>query len=345
MAIYIVLLLLILCLGKSIKKNQYNVWDFILIVILITIAGIRYGIGTDYTMYSNMYFHPTQANYDKVEIGFKWFIQACNFVFGDVVWAFFLLCSALTIIPIYVTIKKYATKPGEAIFYFVALGFYTLTFNMVRQSIAMAITIFALRYMFEKKAIKYILCVGIASLFHTTAIIMIPMYWLSKIKLTKKQLYLLGGILLSLGTLAVPIFNFAITNIPQYAMYEAYAEYSDIESGIGTFLVSGVYIILICFAIAQRKKIVKLNENYYRIINLAVISIFFIALSLKNTLFARMIYYLLIPLVLILPEYISAFKEQNRKYVQFFIIIACMVFYMMNIYFFNGVYPYNHILG
>lgn len=44
MYIYFFVILVILFLGKYIKKEKYNICDFIIILILILVSGFRYDI-------------------------------------------------------------------------------------------------------------------------------------------------------------------------------------------------------------------------------------------------------------------------------------------------------------
>lgn len=294
--------------------------------------------GTDYAMYEYMYFNQYAQNIEKVEIGYKILMQLSYQLFGENAYLFFTLCSALTILPIYIIIKKYSNKPGESLFYFVALGFYVLSFNMVRQSIALAICFFALKYMFNRKIIKYVITILIASLFHMTALIMIPMYWIANLQFNKKKLLILLIVLSFSGILFNPIFNYFTSIIPQYSMYSSYG---NAHAGIGTYIVDSIYIILIILIILNKNRMI--NENKKYIINLITFSMFFIMLSIQNILFARLIYYWLIPIVLILPEIITTVKKQYRNTMQLFIVICFLLFYFINIYSFNGVYPYESI--
>lgn len=341
MIIYLLIIFVILLFGKKINKKEYSYADFIVLLLLILVAGLRYNTGTDYAMYNVMYFNPDAQNAEKVEFGYKLLMQGAYNIFQENSYLFFLLCSAITIILIYIIIKKYSKKPGESLFYFVTLGFYTLSFNMVRQSLAMAITFFALKYLFNRNCIKYILTVLIASCFHMTALIMIPLYWLSNIEIKTKKLFIIMIILCFSGVLFNPIFNYITSTIPQYSMY---ASYEEAEVGIGTYIVNIIYILLIVITIMFRKKLISNDKNYKFIINTVTFSTFFIILSLQNTLFARMIYYWFMPIVLILPEYVRFFKEENRNIIQFVIIACFILFYVLNIYSFNGVYPYSSIL-
>lgn len=344
MIIYLLIILVILLFGKKINKKEYSYADFIVLLLLILIAGLRYNIGTDYAMYYGMYFNQDDPNLEKVEIGYKVLMDISYKVFQDNFVLFFIFCAILTIIPIYALIKKYSKYPTESLFYFVTLGFYVLSFNMVRQAIAMAFAFYALKFLFDRKFLRYIIVVIFASLFHMTALIMIPMYWLSNFKFNTKKLLTILVILLFSGFLFNPIFNYVTTVIPQYSMYSSYQE---MKAGIGTYIINSIYILLIIIIIINKKRIDEKseNDNYNKVINVITFSTFFIILSMQNTLMARLIYYWLMPIVLILPEMIRCVKENYRNTLQALVLLFFIAFYIIHIYSFNGVYPYRSIYG
>lgn len=59
--------------------------------------------------------------------------------------------------------------------------FYQETYNMMRQWIAMAIIVFGIVYIYEKKLFKYCLVVFAAALFHRTAVIGILLYIIAEL--------------------------------------------------------------------------------------------------------------------------------------------------------------------
>ncbi|HFU4127590.1 TPA: EpsG family protein, partial [Streptococcus suis] len=60
--------------------------------------------------------------------------------------------------------------------------FYNRSLNIVRQFLAMSIIFLNLKYYFENKDLKFIISVIFASLFHTSAIIVLPIIYLAKLK-------------------------------------------------------------------------------------------------------------------------------------------------------------------
>ena len=61
----------------------------------------------------------------------------------------------------------------------------------MRQSITLAIFFLSLKYIEEKKPLKYFGSIIVASLIHSAALILIPVYFIRLVKLTKKKIILL----------------------------------------------------------------------------------------------------------------------------------------------------------
>ena len=71
---------------------------------------------------------------------------------------------------------------------YITLGIYQTQMNMARNAIAILICYLGCKYIAEHNVIKFLICVTIATLFHSSSVLFIPVYWLvTKTKLTGKQ--------------------------------------------------------------------------------------------------------------------------------------------------------------
>lgn len=342
MFLYLILFLAVSVLIKFIKKEKFNYIDFVLIFFMIAIAGFRDGIGTDYNMYKSFYFYPDQIAAKKVEWGFIELIKISQNMFGERYYLFFLICSILTILPIYYIFKEKSSYPAFSLLLFISLGFYTLSFNMVRQCIAIAIAFYALKYIEERKLIKYCFFIGVACLFHMTALIMLPMYFLANIEIKKSTLKKFFVISLFAGILFNPIFSYVVNHIPQYEMYRTY---NSVEAGIGTYLVDLIYLLMIWFVISKKETIIK-SKFEGICLNISVLAVPMIVFSLKNILFARMIYYFFIPILIPFANTLKFFNVKlTQRVYNYTIVIGLLIIYVLNIIAFNGVYPYASIFN
>lgn len=71
---------------------------------------------------------------------------------------------------------------------YITLGIYQTQINMARNAIAILICYLGCKYIAEHNVIKFLICVTIATLFHSSSVLFIPLYWLvTKTKLTGKR--------------------------------------------------------------------------------------------------------------------------------------------------------------
>ncbi|WP_430974584.1 EpsG family protein [Sunxiuqinia rutila] len=164
----------------------FNWRNFIPITFFAFIMGQRYDVGIDYLSYLE-YYQNISKDYlyvrEDMERGFR-FIAKTMSEFGFHFFFFFFLCSFIQIFFIYLTIVK--TKQLEVLPYIALTLIGSMEFlswtNGIRQAIAACIIVFSTYYIHEKKLIKFTICVLCASLFHQSAIIFIPIYFIYNIR-------------------------------------------------------------------------------------------------------------------------------------------------------------------
>lgn len=89
--------------------------------------------------------------------------------------AFFLLAVSRLIL-------KYSKEPFMSFLLFVTLGYFFFSLTGIRQALAMAVTMFAYKYLNERKLAPFIILVLIASLFHSSALVFLFAYPVMSLK-------------------------------------------------------------------------------------------------------------------------------------------------------------------
>lgn len=166
------------------KLFKEIIWIILMTIIPLLIACNRYGIGQDYNTYENMIDLAGQSS----RLGF--YIYFNDFEIGD--WAFFKIFYGITNSPVGVfavySILTWIIMAIAILYYrdrvhiftaiiLIYILFYPESLNVIRQGLAIAIVLVALRYIENKKLLKFLILIIIATLFHYTSIIMIPYYF------------------------------------------------------------------------------------------------------------------------------------------------------------------------
>lgn len=274
---------------KGIKRKK-NVFILLGIFILIVFAGIRYDVGTDYINYKYMYENISNKGFleifhSKIDKGFLLLIKMSSLVGNEIL--FFSLSSFFIIIPFVYSLKmKYSkTCISLAIFLFLVTIF-TSGMNIIRQVIAAGIVFYNFNYIFEKCFFKYMIFLILATLFHSTAVITFPLYflWNKKIRnINKKRaiIIVLSYIIIPFGfNVLIRIFSF----IPVFSRFQSYSNIGRLGLNMSFFLNLGLFLILFF----NRRKLIKKDFR-----NSFFILLSFIALSMsfsgfKTTYFSRL---------------------------------------------------------
>lgn len=179
---------------------------FIALSVPILLASIRIETGTDWLSYSHAYnrilkfvkapYYITgylfENKYD-FEIGY-YLINRAAFLINDQYHTVLFISSALTLLAAFLGILKYKDKLYVLLSWYVFLMLlYAPSYNAIRQSIAVSITILGSVYLYRQKYFKYGIFVLIAALFHRSSIVclLFPLFIiLDKHKVVRLMYYL-----------------------------------------------------------------------------------------------------------------------------------------------------------
>lgn len=200
MLVYITLLIIVIIFSKIIEKKadkkSGKIFAFILIFILSWIAGVRaLNVGWDASKYVRSTFFRLDyfdGDYLKfmasttVEYGFSLYSYIIYHLFPDV-HALLFGYSFLTTICVFIFAfkeKENIKFSNVIIIYYLTL--YLISFNIIRQSISVAIVLLAIPYLKEKKYLKCIILAVLATSFHNSGILAFAIYFIY-IYLNKKK--------------------------------------------------------------------------------------------------------------------------------------------------------------
>lgn len=151
----------------NIKYRQIKIFIYwILVFALILVAGLRYGLETDYWHYYNIFTEEYQVS--SIELGFKVFNAIIRLFTKD----YGIYCLIVAIISMGIKGKIFSKwKYPFVILLCYYLRFYVLfELNAIRQGIAMTFVIVAVYNLKNESLKKYFVFLGIGFLFHSASI-------------------------------------------------------------------------------------------------------------------------------------------------------------------------------
>lgn len=177
------------------KNNSYNFFIIVITIILIGFVGLRFDTGADFGNYTNMYLLRKEKPLSEI----LWMdnspinnilIKFSKFIYDDSA-VYFLIYALIPIALQMHQIKKHSTDIVFSICIYFLAGTVTGLMGAMRQYLAASVLFFGHNYILDRKFFKYLLTVILASMCHITALIMLPVYFISNLKINFKSISLM----------------------------------------------------------------------------------------------------------------------------------------------------------
>lgn len=194
-------------------------------ILLAGVSACRIAVGNDYWVYRDNFKLIMQERHVSSELGFNLIVRLIQTIFGyDKYLPVFGFFSLLTVFFFVKALHDQAEDYAPALFLLLTNGYYFNSLNSVRYYLALAIALYAAKYVLRGDYAKFILWVLAGAIFHKTILLVIPVYlvaaYLAKTGFRKWHLLIAvpGGALLVFGQDLIRKILFRI-----YPFYEASA--------------------------------------------------------------------------------------------------------------------------
>lgn len=248
-----------------------------------------------------------------------------------------MITALIACIPIVYVIYRYSCPYELGIALYVLTGYYSFSMNGIRQYAAAGILILGTKYLLSDKKtdfFKYLIFVLGAWLFHSSAIIMILIYFVVRRKAWTPLtiVFLLGTVFVTL------IFNSILPTFLDVLEDTSYAHYAEngwftegIEEGSNIIRVAVLIIPLVLAFLDRGYFRMRYGRKWDILVNLAIINLAFYILSLYNWIFARFAIYTSIYVVIMMTYVIARGMDRDRTKYLYPISVALYTFYFYNV--------------
>ncbi len=320
------------------KKNYEVIVFFALYFIILSLRDIT--IGVDLTSYSYYYEQIGNIQWNdlknyNLEFGYvllNKIIYSLGFDFN-----FFLSIVALIVcIPTAYLYKKESDDGVITILlYLTSTSIFVLNFSGLRQVIAITFAVPAYYAVKNKKLIRFLIFVFLASLFHISAWIMVAMYPAYRIKIEKRGLFVIAPILLLIFIFRIPIFNFLLQFLSD--KYQDLYGKTTQTGAVMMIILLGLFVVF-SFVFTDEEKIDD-DTNGLRVF--LIISFALQLFSTVHYIAMRFNYYYLLFLPITITKVMSNSNKQDKSFVMIIKIIFVLFF---TFYFFYSAYMDEDIL-
>ncbi|EIT86533.1 hypothetical protein A374_03144 [Fictibacillus macauensis ZFHKF-1] len=291
---------------------------------LVLVAGLRSNIG-DTFFYKHIY-ETNNFTWDYIfsqkDIGFGIYQRILKSFSDDpqlLIFVTALVTNALIVVVLY----RYSKMFELSLFVYITGGMFLISMNGMRQCLAAAIIFLGTRFLIDGKFIKYALVIIIASYFHESALILLPIYFLVRTKPWSKATFVLLGFSV-LIVIAFDQFSAVLFSSIQDTQYGHYQTFQEGGASKIRIAVNGIPL-LIAYLGRHRLKEVFPKSDYF--VNMSIVGFVFMVISSKNWIFARFSIYFNLYQIVLISWIIVLFRKKDQKLFYYGILICYLVYY------------------
>lgn len=340
---YFIILLLSVFLFYVYQRTKSRFFAILCVLLLTLFIGLRSTtVGTDTAGYARMFqlmgsFSSPLVAASEISTEDGWnILNWCLYQIYPHYVFFFVIIGLLTVSSAVNVIQRESSSPVVSLFTYITLGFYLFGFAAMRQSLALAIYFMAIPYLLKEQFWRYALVVLLASTFHVSVLVALPLYFVFRIPYSGRLLF---GVVV--GSLAFGYF------LPSLLLYstefdERYSVYTEIKGGGEMFAI--FFTILAIFFWTQRNKILDSRQGRYDklLMMLIVGAIIYLVVTITGVYgeVTRIAMYFQLSVVLLWAELYRYRKERFSGIFWGCCIIGHLLYYYMYLSRIGGIVPY-----
>ena len=329
-------------------ERPHRVFWLLAFLVPFLLSAFRWKVGTDYPTYISLYeainniSTPEQLWQQVLEVEPLYVLMnvLIRLIFNTPLPVFFV-SSLLLLGFLFRAVEDYHGKISVmlAVFVFLTLMFST-TLNIMRQMIAVSITFYAARHLFQKKYDTAALWMFLALMFHYSAIVLLP-FWLFR----GPQRYARNARIAMFAALAL---MFVLGSVFGSIFSGIRALYTD-EGGEGGTLKIGLMLLrlpIIVPILLFRKQLIAHDERNKFWIMLAVFEVLFSYLGYILDVLNRLSLYFAVSWIVLLPALVRCMPTRGAQYrMGAYVTAVCVGLWIFNtaINNYGDVLPYQTI--
>lgn len=347
-------------------KTQKNTTAFLFLSLAIILPSIIAGcrdlnIGTDVYVYLVPAFQEAEASISlddflessRLELFFNILVYVFAHYVGDIHWLLFTIQLIMMVLLAMIAYNYRKNIPIWFIFLFFMFFMYQLSFNMMRQSIALMICLYSFKYVENRKLLKFIVCICIAMGFHVTAFIFSITYFFYYLYCFSKEtkwIHLFQVVLVVLSLSFILLYNeLVIVSIylgvldPKYIQYTSFGDLFESSFSITDL---GLRIVLFLFALYNFKVNLLPRKISSFFLFIAFFELICNSVSIYSAYASRIALYFFMLYFIFLPKIIFNSKNKIFFLLSIFIVLSYYWYYLYIVIGVSETYPYtSEILG
>lgn len=287
-------------------------------MVLAFFAGFRWDVGIDWMSYYESFGSDINGNgnplkLEPINLGMNILLRSFGY-FDSRYWIWIM-----AIITLFFTSKSiylYSSSPVKSFVLFILMGFFFDSLNTVRQFCAVAIALYSWQYIIAGNFKSFAKWLVVAVLLHSSAVVVLPAYFLIKYPIKRKYLkfLIISGIFLS--PISTKVAQFVVLHLP---FKTAYADSDFIKYAVGSGnIFSYIRMLFPLFMLVYLKSIWnKIAKDKFSnfILSMSTVGMWLQIAFPTSQLVIRISYYYEIAMIILIPLILRCkdIKLINRK--------------------------------
>jgi len=276
----LIILVSLTYLGSKVKGTTYPEFDIFnktkltpfhwaALLLISVIVGFRYEVGTDWIGYKEWFDYYKVVPMDSLnQLNFELGFLYLNYFFANLGTDYTAMFFSVAILSWFFLIKGVSAKILPLFLFFIFVDEYFFwSMNGIRQFVCISIFIYSIRFIIERNFKKYLLFTVFSALFHSSSVILIPLYFVPWEKVYKPNKWFivffislfLANTPMIMNSIESTLMNIG-NSIPLLSIYLKYFENGRFEASANQVGLGYFFKVLIAFVIFYYS--VSVTEKY-----------------------------------------------------------------------------------
>ena len=317
--------------GKKSFINREQVKNYVaeaaIYLLLAGVSACRIAVGNDYWVYRFNFNLIAQERHVASEFGFNYIVKWMNWLFGyDNYLPIFALFSLVTVFFFVKALHDQASDFALSLFLLMTCGYYFNSLNSVRYYLALAMALYAMKYVLRGEYIKFALWIAVGAMFHKSILLVIPVYIVARLLASaklKRWHYIIGTVLVLSLIFCQNIYREIIFLFYPYYRDSAFdngsISYVNIAKCLGT--------LALCFICYKKSLKEDLMNRFYFFLNICGLIAYSCGSFIPEV--SRVGYYMIISQVMLIPRLLQDIENKKFKLLCYFIVVAGFAAYFV----------------
>ena len=293
------------------RQARNRIAVFAIFCLMTGVSACRIAVGNDYWVYRDNFKLIAQGRYVSYEPGFNLIVKWIQELFGyDHYLPVFAFFSFVTVFFFVKALLDQGSSFAISLFLLMTGGYYFNSLNTVRYYLALAVALYAMKYVLRGEYGKFMLWILAGAMFHKSILLVIPVYILARILAAarlKRWHYIVGTILISSLVFCKELYQEII-----FYFYPYYKDSMFDNGQISSVNIAKCVCVLILSEICYKKSLRRdLSNRFYFFLNLAGLVVYCCGSFIPEV--SRVGYYLIISQIFLVPRLLEDMGEGMLK--------------------------------